>query len=186
MLLVDTLLKKAMKKELDLFGAAKGVQKELSSIMSVLGLKKNTETGLFKNEIYAVKNFKKLALMLMGAAAMKFKKELENEQQVLMLCADLIIEAFVAESVLLATQKLVAKEGEEKVKSQINMTKVFIFDALDRNKASAKNLVYAIDSGKSKMIMMCVNKLLPDYEFNTKAARKQIAEKLIGEGKYCF
>src|SRR5690606_14604286 len=102
MLIVDMLLKKAMKGELDLMGPAQAVAKELMSI---------PDFGAASDDVFElahgqIKNFKKAILMVAGAAAQKLMMQLAKEQEILMNISDMIIEAYVAESVLLRVQKL--------------------------------------------------------------------------------
>ena len=69
MLVVDMLLKRAMKGELDLMGPAMAVAKE---IMSIPDFGADEEEGLFVAEKKVIRNLKKAALMVAGAAVQKF------------------------------------------------------------------------------------------------------------------
>ena len=80
MLTVDMLLKKAMKGELDLLGAAKTVQDELLGIPDF----GNESEELFASEYKLIENFKKAVLMVAGAGAQKLMMEMSKEQEVLM------------------------------------------------------------------------------------------------------
>src|SRR5690606_31655722 len=112
MLIVDMLLKKALKGELDLMTHAKAVADELLGIPDF-----DDPTGeLFEDETNYVKNYKKAILMVAGSAAQKLMMTLAKEQEILMNIADMVIETYAAESVLLRVKKLVALKGEENCK----------------------------------------------------------------------
>ncbi|MFQ5335617.1 MAG: acyl-CoA dehydrogenase family protein, partial [Flavobacteriales bacterium] len=102
MLIVDMLLKKAMKGELDLMGPAKSLASELMSIPDF----KEPGDGTFDREKGYVVNFKKAALMVAGAAAQKLMTQLAEEQEILINLADMIIDLYTAESILLRVEKM--------------------------------------------------------------------------------
>ena len=91
------ILQKAMKGELDLMGAAKAVQDELLSIPDFGG----DSDSLFAEEYKLVESFKKAILMVAGSAAQKLMMDLPKEQEVLMNIADMAIDAYTSESLLL-------------------------------------------------------------------------------------
>ncbi len=187
MLTIDTLLKRAIKKELELFSSAKAVQKELTSIASLLDMKGNPEEGIFKEELHSVKNAKKAVLMTLGAAAGKFKEKLVDEQEIMMHCADMIIDVFVAESVLLRTQKLIDLKGESAVKEQVAMTQVFVTSVMDKIRLAGKNAILSYAEGDNvKRMLWGLKKLTRHKSINVKDARRLIAKKLIEENKYSF
>ena len=57
--------------------------------------------------------------MVAGAAVQKLMTTLSKEQEVIMNIADMAIETYVAESVLLRVEKLVSMRGEEACKEQL-------------------------------------------------------------------
>ena len=61
----------------------------------------NEEEGLFTKEKKLVANLKKAILMTAGAAVQKLMMKIDKEQEILMDIADMAIETFNAESVLL-------------------------------------------------------------------------------------
>src|SRR5688500_14064091 len=103
LLTLDMTLKRAMQGRLDLMGPAMAVSKELMSIPEFGA----DEEELFIKEKKLVANFKKAILMTAGAAVQKLMTKIENEQEVLMNIADMAIETFNAESVLLRVMNLV-------------------------------------------------------------------------------
>lgn len=184
LLSVGMLVKKAMKGELDLFTPAMAVQKEL---MSVPDFSTPDADDVFGNERKALLNAKKAILMTAGAAVQKFMQNLEKEQEVMMDIADMLIELFVCESTLLKTEKLISIRGAEACALQIDITKTYISDALERINLSGKHAIVSFNDGDTLRIMLMGLKRFTKLEaFNTVAARRRVADKLIEEGQYCF
>lgn len=183
LLSVDMILKRAMKGELDLMGPAMNVQKELMSIPEF----GNGEEALFDAERKAVANMKKAILMVAGAAVQKYMMTLAKEQEIIMNIADMAIDTYLAESVLLRVQKLTAMHGEEAAASQINILRVFINDACDRININGKTAITSMAEGDELRLMLMGLKRFTKYNpVNTKELRRSIAKSLIDSGKYCF
>ncbi len=183
MLIVDMLLKKAMKGELDLMGPAQAVAKELMSI---------PDFGAASDDVFElahgqIKNFKKAILMVAGAAAQKLMMQLAKEQEILMNISDMIIEAYVAESVLLRVQKLASIKSKAEVALQMDLMSVYIYDAADKINKCAKDAINSFVEGDELRIMqMGVKRFTKQQPLNVKDARRRIADKLIAENKYCY
>jgi alkylation response protein AidB-like acyl-CoA dehydrogenase len=183
MLIMDMLLKRAMKGELDLMGPAMAVQKELMS-MPDFG---DAEEGIFVNEKKAIANVKKAALMAAGFAAQKFMMGLAQEQEILMNIADIVIDVYQAESTVLRTEKLVSMKGEKAAAEQIDITRVFVFDMMDRVSAAGKNAIVSMAEGdEARMLLMGLKRFTKIEPINTKNARRRIAAKLIEANHYPF
>ncbi|HEY8402889.1 MAG TPA: acyl-CoA dehydrogenase family protein [Cytophagaceae bacterium] len=183
MLTMDMLFKKAMKGELDFMSAVMGIQKELTGIPDF----GEEDTALFAAEKKAIKNMKKAVLMAAGAAAQKYMDKLAHEQEILMNLADMCILAYLAESALLRTEKLVSMRGEEDASVYIDMTKVYLSDALDKANIAGKNAINAMASGdEQRMMLMGLKRFTKYAPFNTKDARRRIAAKLIDANQYPF
>ncbi|MBS1625026.1 MAG: acyl-CoA dehydrogenase family protein [Bacteroidetes bacterium] len=184
LLSVGMLVKKAMKGELDLFTPAMAVQKEL---MSVPDFSTPDADDVFGNERKALLNAKKAILMTAGAAVQKFMQNLEKEQEVMMDIADMLIELFVCESTLLKTEKLISIRGQEACALQIDITKTYISDALERINLSGKHAIVSFNEGDVLRVMLMGLKRFTKLEpVNTVAARRRIADKLIEENQFCF
>ncbi|MES2620758.1 MAG: acyl-CoA dehydrogenase family protein [Bacteroidota bacterium] len=184
LLAVGMLVKKAMKGEVDLFTPAMAVQKEL---MSVPDFSAGDSDDFFAGEKKALQNAKKAILMTAGAAVQKFMQSFDKEQEIIMNISDMLIELFVCESVLLRTEKLMSIRGEAACALQIDMTKTYISDALERINLSGKHAISAFNDGDTLRIMLMGLKRFTKYDaYNTIAARRRIADKLIEENQYCF
>jgi len=183
MLTIDMMLKRAMKGELDLMGPAQKVASELMSIPDF----NLDEEDVFTTEKKYVNNFKKAVLLVAGAAVQKLMMNLAKEQEVLMYLADMLIETYVSESILLRVEKLAGQRGEEKVKEQLDMMQVYIRDAGDLIFKAGKEALNSFAEGdERKMMMVGLKRFTKTEDLNTTAARRRIAAKLIDENKYCF
>ena len=183
LLILDMTLKRAMQGRLDLMGPAMAVQKELMSIPDF----SSDDEQPFAKENKLVANLKKAILMTAGAAVQKLMMKIEGEQEVLMNIADMAIETFNAESVLLRVMKMVDQRGEAACSDYLDIMRTYLYDAADKVNKSGKDAINSFaDGDEQRMILMGLKRFTKAEPFNTKDARRRIADKMIAEGKYCF
>jgi len=183
LLTVDMMLKRAMKGELDLMTPATAVAAELMSIPD-FGEEDDT---LFAAEKKIISNLKKATLMVAGAAVQKLMLSLSKEQEVLMNIADMASYTYVAESVLLRTEKLVSQRGEEACAGQLEMMRIYFVEAVDGLQKAGKEALWAFAEGDEQRMMLVGLKRFTKMEpFNVKDARQKVAQQLIAANKYCF
>lgn len=181
LLTLDMYLKRAMKGRIDLMGPAMAVSKELMAIPSF-----DEDDGMFAAEQKAIANFKKAILMVAGAAVQKLMMKIEHEQEVLMYLSDMLMQTFQAESMLLRSMKMKENDHAEATLA-LDATRVFISDAADAILHAGKNAVNAFAEGdEQRMMLMGLKRFTKTNSFNTKEARRRIAEKLIATEKYLF
>jgi hypothetical protein len=93
----------------------------------------------------------------------------------------------VAESCLLRVQKLAALRGENAVPLDADMLRCYLNDAVDTVNKHGKEAINAFADGDEQRMMLLGLKRFTKYgPFNSKDARRRIADKMIAEGKYCF
>ena len=183
LLTLDMTLKRAMQGRLNLMGPAMAVQKELMSIPD-FGASDDTP---FAAERKLVANLKKAILMTAGAAVQKLMMKIESEQEILMNLADMAIETFNAESVLLRVMKLVETRGEATSALHLQIMRTYLYDAADRVNKAGKDAVNAFAEGdEQRMILLGLKRFTRAEPFNNKQARREIADNMISTGKYCF
>ena len=183
LLVVDMLLKRAMKGELDLMGPAQTVAGELMSIPD-FGAE---DDAPFAAEKKIVANLKKAGLMIAGAAVQKLMMSLAKEQEILMNIADIIGYVYVAESVLLRAEKLQHTQPGEHADYAADMAKIYLYGAIDKVNAAGKEALYSFAEGDElNMMLVGLRRFTKAQPFNLKEARQRIAKKLIEENKYCF
>ena len=181
LLTVDMMLKRAMKGKLDLMGPAMAVSKELMSIPDF----GNDDEGAFATEKKVIVQMKKAILMTAGAAVQKLMMSLSNEQEILMNIADMSILTFNAESALLRVIKMTDKQGETASSLQKDMMNCYLNDAVDAvNKAGKEAINAFADGDEQRMMLLGLKRFTKTAPFNSKEARRRIADKLIAENKY--
>ncbi len=185
MLMVSMLLKKAMKGHLDITGPAWAVQKELASMPSF-----EQAEGTYGEEEKALKDFKKIILMVAGAAAkmqMEGQLNLKEEQEILMNVADIMVDTFLAESMLLRIQKLEGRDKKNDQEVYNAMLKTFFFDATARIHKNATDALVSFAEGDLLKVMLMGLKRYTKYPpVNVKATRRKVAAALIEANEYCF
>ncbi len=183
LLIVDMLLKRAMKGELDLMGPATAVANELMSIPDF----GDEDDAPFAAEKKIIANLKKVGLMIAGAAVQKLMMSLAKEEEILMNIADIIGYIYVAESVLLRAEKIYHTAGEETAALPTDMARVYLHSTLDKVAIAGKEALYSFAEGDElKMMLVGLRRFTKAEPFNVKEARQRIAKKLIEENKYCF
>ncbi len=181
LLTVDMMLKRAMKGKLDLMGPAMAVSKELMSIPDF----GNDDETPFATEKKAVVNMKKAILMVAGAAVQKLMMALSNEQEILMNIADMSIATFHAESALLRVIKMTDMQGDATITIQKDMMHCYLNDAVDAVNKAGKEAINAFAEGdEQRMMLLGLKRFTKMQPFNSKDARRRIADKLIAENKY--
>ena len=181
LLTLDMYLKRAMKGRINIMAPAMAIQKELMSVPDF-----STDDTPFAAEQKVIANFKKAILMCAGGAAQKLMMQLEHEQEVLMNLADMAIETFQAESVLLRAMKMKAS-GHANADLALDVTRTFIYDAADRINHAGKTAINSFAEGdEQRMMLMGLKRFTKSDNFNAKEARRRIAAKAIEMEGYFF
>ena len=77
--------------------------------------------------------------------------------------------------------------GEAAASLHVDMARTYISDALERINLSGKHAIAAFNDGDTLRIMLMGLKRFTKYDaYNTIAARRRVADKLIEENQYCF
>lgn len=184
MLTIDMLLKRAMKGQLDLMTPAMAVQKELVAIPD-FGADEDGE--MFAREKKVLRNLKKAGLMIAGAAVQKFMMKLSDEQEILMNLADILIEVYVAESILLRVEKLAGIRGEANCAIEKEMAMIYLHHAVDKAVQAGREAICAFAEGDELRLMLLGLKRFTKIDpYNLKAARRKVADYVIEKGAYPF
>ncbi len=184
MLLVGMILKRAMKGELDMLGPAMAVGKELTSVPS---FEAPDYSQPMAEEKAVVKNLKKAVLMVAGKAAEKFGPTLNDEQEILLNIADMVIETYVAESTILRTEKLISKTGEEANQLYIDLARGYLHQAVQKIKSAGDEAVACFTSGDElKVMLMGMKRFAKTNPINTKDLRRRVADLMIEKNAFPY
>ncbi|MFL6468906.1 MAG: acyl-CoA dehydrogenase family protein [Pyrinomonadaceae bacterium] len=185
MLIPGQLMKRAMKGKLPLLQAGKALQDE---ILNPPMMSFDEDTGVLAAETKLAQNAKKIGLMVLGTAAQKYMMALADQQEVLLNCADIIMDAYQMESALLRAKKVAAKDGEEAAGRFVDMASVYCNDAIQRVEAKAKNTLAAIAEGdEGRTLLVALKRFTKNNSpINTIAARQRIADELINANTYVY
>lgn len=185
LLSINMLLKRAQNGEFDLTGPAWEVQKELTSFP-----KPEMSDDPMAIEIKAVKDFKKLFLLVAGAAVKKQMDgeiNLEEKQEIVIGLADMLIDTYASESALLRIQKVKNHKNENLTDLYTAMLKVYLHDASARMAKNARDIIASISSGDLlKTFDMGVKRFTGYPLQNVLVLRRKIADKVIAENSYPF
>ena len=185
MICIGMLIKKAMKGHVDLLGPAMKVKEELMGIPS---FETPNYTAPLSQEKAVLKNLKKVFLMVAGAGIEKYGPQIEEQQQLLLNAADILIQIYMAESTILRTEKNIFRFGEAAQKHQIEMSQLYLYNAVDIITKSAKNGIISFVEGDEQRMMLMGLKRFTKYSHypNVAALRGNIADKVNKENAYCF
>ena len=182
-LVVDTLLKRGAKKEFDLFGEAKKIADDLNNLIK----SKNEATDYYKRKEFFIKNYKKVALMLIHISTEKFQRKLIFEQEILNRLSDILMNVYVAESTLLRVQKLESMKGTGHIGVYEDIVDICIYDAASLIRKASLDVLYAIEGLENiNEYISAVEHLTKTDGVNTKDARRRIADRLIEDNTYKF
>lgn len=183
MLILDMLLKRALKGELDLMTPAQAVAAELMSIPDF----GEEDNSLFAPEKRILANLKKAGLMIAGAAVQKLMMTLSKEQEILMNIADIIGYVYIAESTILRVEKLVKLRGEAACTGQLDMMRIYLYHAVDKVSIAGKEALFSFAEGDElRMMLVGLRRFTKSEPFNIKEARQRVAKQLIEANKYCY
>jgi alkylation response protein AidB-like acyl-CoA dehydrogenase len=184
MLIPGQLMKRALKGRIKLLEAGRAIQDEILNPELTF----DEATGILAHETKLAQNAKKVALMVIGSAAQKYMKALSDEQEILINCADIVMDAYQMETSIMRAKKLAETSGEATAARQIDMAAVFCNDAIQRVEANAKNTIAAVAEGDMmRTLLVALKRFTKNNDpINTIAARQRIADVLIESNSYAY
>jgi alkylation response protein AidB-like acyl-CoA dehydrogenase len=181
LIITGFLLKRAMSGQLALMPAIKQLMDEVLS-----GPSSSEDTdGPLAEEQKLVASAKKLGLFAAGAATQKYMQAIEDQQEIMGAIADMVIEIYAMETVLLRTTKILAAQGESAAALPIAMARVYLSQAMEKIEGLARKIISAVAEGDMLRTQLAILRRLGKHDpYNTIEMRRQIAEKIIERGRY--
>lgn len=183
LLIPGMLMKKALKGELALIPAAKALQDEIMSPSLSAGI---DDEGVLAAERKACAAFKKVVLMVAGTAMQVYGTTLEQEQEILTYLADLVIDAYTAESAVLRAIDASSRTlGDASL--QADAAAVFTHEAAGRVELNARAALAAMAEGDVlRTQLAALRRLLKVTPANTVVMRRRLADATVEKGSYLF
>jgi alkylation response protein AidB-like acyl-CoA dehydrogenase len=182
MLIPGMILKKAIKKELPFFAAAKQVAEEL---LGPPAFEDAGEPGFLEEEAKLISAMKKACVAALGFAAQKHGENIKDQQEVLADSADMVMETYACESGLLRALKKAARDGEESARGMADMLTLFAHDAMDRVAVWGRNVLAQSAEGDELRTMMAgVRRLTKHLPVNRAKLHDAIAARIVEAGRY--
>ena len=181
LLIPGMLARRAIKGELPIIAAARALQDELTGPTALPAAGDDTPLA---EESRATDAFKKTALMVLGLAMQTYVQKLPDQQEVLVHVADILMDAYAAESAVLRAR---AADGRQRGALHADAARVFVSDAAMRVDASAREALAAMVEGDTLRVMLAaLRRLLKSSPVNTTALRRRIADEAVASGAYPF
>jgi alkylation response protein AidB-like acyl-CoA dehydrogenase len=182
MLIPGMILKKALKKELPFFSAAKQIAEDLLGPPS---FEEAGEPGYLEDQAHLVAAMKKTCVAALGFAAQKYGEDLKDHQEVLADTADMVMETYACDSGLLRTLKQAGRSGEESAQAMADMLTLYVHDAIDRIEILSRNvLAESADGDELRTMMAGLRRLTKHLPVNRERLHDAIAARIVEAGGY--
>ncbi len=147
----------------------------------------STTVDYFEEKHKLIVNFKKSILMVAGAALQKFTNAIQEQQEIMMNAADMLMYTYAAESTLLRVEKLSSIYDEKKLAIYKDMLDVMLYDTAAKIYKIGIDAVNAFAEGDEQAgMLMGMKRFTKTGPVNVVAARRKIADQIIDAGKYNF
>jgi alkylation response protein AidB-like acyl-CoA dehydrogenase len=180
LLIPGMLIRRALKGDLPLIAAARKLQDEI--LAGPAALEPRGDAPLDEQRA-AVQAFRKIALMSLGLAMQRYGEDLNEQQEVLMAIADMVIALACAESAYLRASSATGAMAP----FHADAASIFINDAASRVETFAKHALAAMAEGDTlRTHLAALRRLLKVTPIDTVSRRRRLADETVRRGTYIF
>ena len=182
LLIPGMLVRRALRGQLPLIEAARRLQDELLSPPP----REPDGDGHLAPQTGAVRMFKKTGLAVLGLAMQTCGEKLSDEQELLSFTADILIDAYAAESMVHRARQA-HDDGVGTADLQADAARAFVSDAAGRVDAAARSALAALAEGDTlRTQLAALRRLLKVPPVNTVAIRRRLADHTVERAGYIF
>lgn len=182
LLISETMIKKGPKVGINFEEAKAKVLAELGN-----GVEKYSGNDYFEEKMTYVRNFKKLAILLISTLLEKNKTGFIDEQETMSFLSDILMGVYASESAVLRARKLEGMKSEAEMKYFKTMVDIYIYNASFSINKLGRDVANILLEGDDRCVYSkYINELTMVKPINTRDSHRFIAEKAIEENKYCF
>jgi len=183
LLAVDSAIKKGQKGDFDLFGKARAIFESIDLLEEI----EPEFQGYFIEKSHFINNLKKAVLLVIQAFSERYRKDLMNEQEIMMNIADMMMQLYMSESTLLRVDKMRKYFDEKHISIYQDILDVFVYDAAAKMAKAGKDAVNSFEEGDlRKKLNRALDIFTRVAPVNVKDARRRIADRLIYDTRYTF
>jgi len=183
MLVIQMLMKRALAGTLPLLAAGAKLQEEILAGPSF----DDAPSGAWADEDRIVEGMKKSFLLAAGAAMLKHREQLAEQQEIVGALADIVIDVYAAESSARRAQKAEAARGTQATSAMADAARVFLYDAADRVEKQARTALAAVADGDTLRTQLVVlRRFLKRESVDTVALRRNVAAAVTAGDRYPF
>ena len=140
-------------------------------------------------EAQSVQALKNAFLYLFSSAGKALGKKILEEQEVILLLADILSDAYLAESAWLKVQKMEQEKlaDAKTIATAKATTQLFIYEAVENTRRRAVEVIDSYSGGKGEgFVRWAIGKMLKKGKLNPKDLRRQVADAAIAKKGYPF
>jgi hypothetical protein len=182
LLIPGTIMKKAMKGQLNLMDVATLITADIKNPDAI---PKSVEPGHLHDERLALFLARRAVLYVTNSRVMKHMQELQKKQELLHGLAELFMRIFAIDCVITKTLKLINVRGEGKTGVQRDIASVYIAEAVDEIETIGKRLLVNVSAQeKVDKFITHFKRYLPYRLVDTIALKERIAVHIIENDGY--
>lgn len=181
LLIVEMLVKRAIKGELELIPAA---QRVLDGILTFQQEERPDEAG---EDERLMSGAKSVALLVAGAALRRFGQAFSEEQEVIGALSNMVIEGYLMESALFRARKAQAASLGEPAEFHRDAARCYTHEAADRVEMEARRVLPRIAQGDElRSQLALVRRFLKRTPVDTIELKRRLAGRALSLGYYPF
>ncbi len=182
LLIPGMLVRRAARGQLPLIQAARQLQ---DGLLSPPPLEAGGD-GHMAPQAGAVRMFKKVGLAVLGLVMQTYGEKLSDEQELLSFTADILIDAYAAESMVHRARQA-HDNGVRTAALQADAARAFVSDAAGRIDGAARSALAAMAEGDAlRTHLAALRRLLKVPPVNTVAIRRRLADQTVERAGYIF
>lgn len=177
LLIPDTLFRRAMKNSIPMMEELQKILGELKT-----GFPKTAAADRLADCCDQLNALKRLAIYFMGVAAQKYMQELKGKQSLLLMMADLVIEAYAIHTGLVRVRKIASEKGEEAAHLAENILRVYLSEKMPQLQARVFQGLYNIADGNEKEFgsyAKALGRIVQPLAVNTEKLKEEIAASVL-------
>jgi alkylation response protein AidB-like acyl-CoA dehydrogenase len=186
MLMPGTIMRRAMKGQLDLMTPVMTLMNEIKND----AIPKDPGEGPLGREATAISVLRRWATFAYGVPAQKAMSDpkfMQDNQILLEQVANVTMDMYAAESSFLRTMKMIANKGEEECKIPIALTQIIVYERMRHAMEIVRQICANVAGGDETEYARnrkAMQRLTFDYALDTMRMKSAIVEHLIERGTY--